>query len=369
MKKLLSVLACVFLLSGTAYGGLVAHWSFNNEADVGFDESGSAHHAVPNSSIPWINGALHFSGDDYLEASISPAVLEAYTICVRFKSSYSLKQDLTYLITRGTDTQYDNFFLRWAGSGRMCGGHETTAGDMKVNTDPEPTSKLNNGKWQELWLTYDGIKSRIYRNGILDATENVVPPDDSGDEAPVRIGARNPATDPDHWFKGYVDDVKIYNEALTPPTIELISAYIDYGFGANRCHFYPRDLMRLNMVYDIAGGDPDGQYKVVGVGFAKYPVQRNCRRRKQRNKAVDIVGPGEHTLQFLREVPSCAEPPAVYWTNGIYVYLVDWIKVKWTVKLTTKLTKEDRTVVLDRAILFTDDAFAVHNPDDVYKGY
>ena len=76
MKKLLVVLAGVFLLSGPAYGQLVAHWSFNDEADVGFDESGNGNVADPNGPIPWVNGALHFSGDDYLDASISPPVLQ-----------------------------------------------------------------------------------------------------------------------------------------------------------------------------------------------------------------------------------------------------------------------------------------------------
>ena len=357
------MLACVFLLSGTAYGGLVAHWSFNNEADVGFDESGNAHHAVPNGSIPWVNGALDFDGDDYLEASISPSVLPEYTVCVRFKSSSSLKKDLTYLITRGiTDTLSDNFFLRWAGSGRMSGGHETTGGDVKVNTDPDmPSSKVNNGKWHELWLTYDGAKLRIYRDGILDTSKNVDSPDVSN--APVRIGARNPADDPDHWFKGYVDDVKIYDEALTPPTIKIVksSTYVDYGFGGNMNHFYPQDFMRFNVDYVIEGGDPEGEYRVVAVAFNKYPRARKCPRKKKRNKGSDIVGPGAHTLRYANLVPVCAEPPALEWA--------DCVDVKWTLKLTTKLTKEDRTVVLDRDNWLMDEALFVHSRDHVYKGY
>ncbi len=361
MKKLLSVLACVFLLSGTAYGGLVAHWSFNNEADVGFDESGNAHHAVPNGPILWVNGALHFSGDDYLEASISPSVLPEYTVCVRFKSSSSLKKDLTYLITRGiTDTLSDNFFLRWAGSGRMSGGHETTGGDVKVNTDPDmPSSRVNNGKWHEVWLTYDGTTLKIYRDGTLDAFKDVDSPDDS--DAPVRIGAGNPATDPDHWFKGYVDDVKIYDEALTPPTINLISADVDYGFGGNMNHFYPLDFMRFNIDYEVQGGDPEAEYRVVAVAFNKYPRARECPRKKKRNKGSDIVGPGAHTLQYAKLVPVCAEPPALEWA--------DCVDVKWTLKLTTKLTKEDRTVVLDRDNWLMDEALFVHSRDHVYKGY
>lgn len=369
MKKFVVFLACLFLSSGTAYAGLVAHWSFNNEADVGFDESGNGNVAIPNGSISWVKGSLFFDGDDYLDASISPPLLSQYTVCLRFKSTSALSKDLTYLITRAehTDpdvqTDTDNFFLRWLGSGRMCGGHTTADGEEKVNTENpgvDPGAKINNGKWHELWLTYDGTKLRIYRDGILDASKNIGPPDASGSVAPVRIGARNTAAQPEHWFKGYVDDVKIYDEALTPPTIELISAYVDYGFGGNMNHFYPRDLMRFNIDYVIQGGDPKAQYRVVAVALNKYPLARGCARKKKINKGFDIVRPGAHTLRYSKEVPACAEPPALEWA--------DCVDVNWTLKLTTKLTKEDRQVILYRDSWLMDEALFVHSEDNIYKG-
>lgn len=355
MKKLLAVFACVFLLYGTAHGGLVAHWSFNNEADIGADESGHGYELDTYGNPTWERGTLCFDGDgDYLEASISPSVLPQYTVCVRFKSSSALVKDSTHLISRISDAQYNNFFLRWAGAGRMSGGHQTAAGDVKVNTDAEPTSKLNNGKWHELWLTYNGTKLKIYRDGTLDASKTADPPGDSGNQALIRIG---------DLFKGCIDDVKICDEALTPPTISIVpsSTYVDYGFGGNMNHFYPQDFMRFNVDYLVEGGDPDGEYKVVAVALNRYPLARACPRKKKINKGSEIVGAGSHTLRYMNLVPVCAEPPAVEWA--------DCVDVAWTLKLTTKLTSEDRQVVLDSDTWLMNDALFIHNSDQAYKGY
>ncbi len=360
MKKLVvSVLACLFLLSGSAYGGIVAHWSFNNQEDVGFDESGNNHQANINGDPTWNKGGLYFWGNnDYLEAFISPLYdLDTYTVCVRFKTS---KKNYC-LITRGTsvDTQHDNFFLRGVGilnssDSQICGGHEVLTGgveeEVKVNT--EAVSPVNNNKWHEVWLTYDGATLKIYRDGILDEAKEVLAPGyQSGDDAPVRIGAKNSSGLAGDWFEGYIDDIKIYDEALAPPSIKILSAYVDYGFGANMNHFYPRDLMRFNIDYEIEAGDPDGQYRVVAIAFNKYPRARGCSRKKKRNKGIDIVVPGRHTLQFVKKVPLCAEPPREKWG--------DWIDVKWTLKMTTKLTPEDRSVVLCREKLLIQEALCV----------
>lgn len=365
------MLFCVFLFSGPAYGELVAHWSFNDQNNVGLDETGNGHDADIYGDPTWHKGALYFWGnDDYLEAFLSSDDLaylfEKYTVCVRFKTS----KENYYLITRGTsvDTQHDNFFLRGVGipestDSRVSGGHEilTSGVEEAVEVNTELASPLNNNKWHEVWLTYDGATLRIYRDGILDEEKEVLAPGyQSGDDAPVRIGAMNPATLAGHWFEGYIDDIKLYDTAITPPTVELISAYVDNGFGGNMNHFYPRDFMGFNMDYHIEGGDPDGLYRVVGVAWAKYPLVRFCPRKKKRNRGVDFVGPGRHTLRFFKQVPPCAEPPPEEWA--------DCIDVKWTVKLTTKFTKEDRNVVLDRDGWLMDEALFVHSSDHAYLG-
>ena len=59
------------ITEGTA--GLVAHWSFDDQSDPGFDYSGNNNHAIPYGGADWIadgisGGAMSFDGiDGYLD--------------------------------------------------------------------------------------------------------------------------------------------------------------------------------------------------------------------------------------------------------------------------------------------------------------
>ena len=84
-----------------------------------------------------------------------------------------------------------------------------------------PVDTTFNGVWHHLAGTYDGTQLKLYVDGILQATQ-----EHTGSIAPsifnVNIG-RN-AECPDRFYEGLIDDVGIYDRALSAETIAALAS-------------------------------------------------------------------------------------------------------------------------------------------------
>ena len=83
-------------------------------------------------------------------------------------------------------------------------------------TYTEGNTLISNNAWYHITATYDGTHTRIYLNGEYDGGEARVVNTPSGT---IKIGNR--ANDV-HTFNGFIDDVCVYNRALTSEEIKLI---------------------------------------------------------------------------------------------------------------------------------------------------
>ncbi len=75
---------------------------------------------------------------------------------------------------------------------------------------PRDSTQLTEGVWYFYVGTYDGLVQRLYRNGVEVDSKDYTGTTSSGGE--TDIGSR-PTEDSD-FFKGIIDDVRIYNRAL-----------------------------------------------------------------------------------------------------------------------------------------------------------
>jgi len=71
----------------------------------------------------------------------------------------------------------------------------------------------NDGKWHHVVGTYDRITTtaKIYIDGVLKNTNNAITTGPTSNTAPLLIGSRSGS----NGFGGSVDDVRVYNYALT----------------------------------------------------------------------------------------------------------------------------------------------------------
>ena len=86
----------------------------------------------------------------------------------------------------------------------------------RINPVCQP-SPLPINTWTHLALTYNGSTLTLYRNGVAVANSNV-----SGTLSPTTLNLQIGGSQFGEYFKGLIDEVRIYNRALTATEIQAI---------------------------------------------------------------------------------------------------------------------------------------------------
>ncbi len=105
----------------------------------------------------------------------------------------------------------------------LAGGQARPSGYVRVNpvasttdTAVRGTAALTLNTWTHIAVTYDGANLRFYVNGVLRGTVartgNI-----ASNNGAIRIGGNNSSLQ--EFFRGLIDDVRIYNRALTAAQI------------------------------------------------------------------------------------------------------------------------------------------------------
>ena len=216
---------------------LVAYYPFNGNAN---DESGNGHHGSIISNPVFIpdrhgnqNSALSFDGiDDWIEvnsSSLFPS--DAITICYWINRNGNDITSFQNYISK--EPSFQSFILDYSGSeNRLGSGYWLGSPGVwtSYGTNYEVTD-LN--EWIFYAFSYDNTTqtAKSYVNGVLDST--VVETDPNYYLRPsnqkMYIG-RNGSANVYH-IQGFLDDVRIYNRALTEE--EILDLYDDGG-GANQ---------------------------------------------------------------------------------------------------------------------------------------
>ena len=206
--------------------GLVLYLPFDEgKGNIAHDYSGHGNHGVIYGA-KWVNGisgkALEFDGvDDYVEvansSSLNPSTQITLCAWIRFqeggtynpriisKLPYAFGDEPGYeLITGKTGVSRIVYF--------RCG----------PNTRIQTKDSIWEGQWYFLTATYDGHVLKIFVNGILDTQENATVTINSGTR-PLNIGRKN-VEGYDH-FHGIIDEVRIYNRALSEEEIQALYRY------------------------------------------------------------------------------------------------------------------------------------------------
>ena len=125
--------------------------------------------------------------------------------------------DMAYYNFEGCDDPVQNKFENFYGS--YGDGQAAAAGARDDST------YIRAGRWYKVIFTYDGVTAKLYINGQLkvsNQTSTTFTPSD----APIYIGA-SPDSEYPYWFTGVIDEIRIYNKALTESEIEILSQTSD----------------------------------------------------------------------------------------------------------------------------------------------
>jgi len=222
---------------------LVAWWKFDEtEGSSAGDSSGNNLVGTLVGNPQWrplggkVGGALEFDGeDDYVDIDESESLdisgdqitVSAWINAERINerqviAAKTALADNTWLVEINPLDFSDgklNFFLN-------TDGRETNSGSE---------SAIDVGTWYHVAFVYNGMEKMIYIDGKFDASEahsgNI-----ATNDQPVRIASWGGLSDSSQTrhFTGKIDDVRIYNYALSEADIAAIYAGKELGEGGNR---------------------------------------------------------------------------------------------------------------------------------------
>jgi hypothetical protein len=206
----------VTLPSFESHPGLVAAWGFDEGAGTeAHDATGAGHHATLTGQA-WVAGkygsALQF-GSDNLAVASSPwlDLSQSMTLSAWVLPDVELEAS-PIVLQKGWQPAY---FLRpgswWAAeTGIRAENYDWFALQAPRDVEAKP------GAWTHVAGTYDGSMVRLYLNGAQVAETPASVPIPKVDGA-VMIGGNG---DPNALFPGRLDEIRIYNRALSAAEIE-----------------------------------------------------------------------------------------------------------------------------------------------------
>jgi hypothetical protein len=376
-------------------GQLVAYYPFNGNAN---DESGNGNHgtvhgaALTTDRFANPDSAYSFDGvDDYIEVSNSPTLEISNSISLVAWVKI-IDPGVPQIMIKREGTHFPPWFPGEAGFQFGLDGDDHPSfgtGATSLGGWSHATSTLEHGLWYLIVATYDNDTQKIFVNGEFVGSRSY-PGQLGANSESLYIGV-NP-TDPTQSFDGTIDDIRIYNRALSEPEIQelylegaspvdsdgdgvpddedncpnspdgapvdangcsaqitLIDAKVRGGWGGSHRHFWVDDYKAIFKIdFEITGGPEGAQYKVIGIADSDYEY---CNEKKaERAKKAGYFGPGLHTIKFRKRIPSCVFPPD--WVTQDR----EWVPVKWKIKLKT----EDGLTLLDKDKQRTSDTFCVH---------
>ena len=229
---IITVLLCTSLSNGQVDPkSVVAFWLFDEASgNVARDSSGHGYDADLKENPVWVEGkfrhALEFQGESYLEIRNS-----SQNLPFGGSDPFSIT---AWVRNQGGGTVIGKF------NGGIIGAYILSIngdGTVSFHREVEPWSfsgnmALPDNDFGHVAVTYDGAEMKIYINGEFDSSQERGP-QNTDTATPVLIGARFTNDVPSEFFNGALDEVAIFNVALTEQQIREIMYGLSFPKASN----------------------------------------------------------------------------------------------------------------------------------------
>ena len=282
MRRLSIVLVMLTALCFRAWAqhekGLVAYWDFDQgKGDILHDRSGNKNDGKIHGA-KWLKldkgYALRFNGvDAYVDCGSGEIlnITDKITIEAWIKAGptsgpivakYGSGSDHSYLLSYSSGA--NNIYLRLSG---------TTGSDLTSTTDVAHDKWHHIDRWYYVVGTWDGSVARLYIDGIQEDSKSKSGTMNSNN-VPVTIGRA--ARWGHRWFNGTIDEVRIYNRALSGDEVkrryELMTRKREYLVSITRASrkgpvaHWDFDEGKGDVLHDRTGNNNHG--KIYGATWA-----------------------------------------------------------------------------------------------------
>ncbi|MFH1718542.1 MAG: LamG domain-containing protein, partial [Planctomycetota bacterium] len=216
------IIITVLLCTPPGYGqvdpkSVVAYWLFDEASgSAAADSSGHGYDADLKQNPAWVDGkfghALEFKNGNYLEIRNSSRNLPFGGATPFTITAWVKNQGGGTVIGKFNGGVIGAYILAVNGSGTVTFHREV---------DPwtfDGTLALPDNEFGHIAATYDGTDMKIYVNGEYDSSQPRGP-QNTDTVTPVLIGARFTNNVPSDFFSGVLDEVALFNTALTEQQI------------------------------------------------------------------------------------------------------------------------------------------------------
>ena len=203
--------------------GLAGAWSFNVSGSLGMDSSSNNNTLTPQGSAAYsasgqIGGALSLNGtSDYLSAAVFPQGVptnnSSYTVAAWIKPTATGSKGIIGWGNYGTDSSVNAFRLNGAnGFSHYWWGNDAVADATTLGIN------LTDGQWHHAAAVYDGTNRSMWLDGLLLTSSQPGTPNNA-QPLNFRIGQ----TYPGEYFQGLLDEVAVWNLALSSEQITALA--------------------------------------------------------------------------------------------------------------------------------------------------
>jgi gliding motility-associated-like protein len=205
------------VLPANLQNGLVGYWPFCGNAN---DESGNGNNGTVNGATLTTdrfgnaNNAYSFNGvDNSIESGLDTLPNNAYTIASWLITSISQPNEIGIVVSRTTWNVSTGLYVF---NNSQYLQSTSTCSNFYYNS--YSVNPLNDGIWHFYVATFNGFQFKIYLDGILTSTipSNI----QMCIDAPFIFGNDNLV--PNRFFSGKLDDIGIWDHALTSAEIQQL---------------------------------------------------------------------------------------------------------------------------------------------------
>ncbi len=219
----------MFLAIGTVYAdpSLVGHWKLDEgTGPTAIDSSGNGNDGTligapgPSWTTGKIGQALDFDGtDDYVAV---PFILDLSTTDMTttvwiYASGEDTTNDSNSIVQQENGTGIGRTWLRRASSSSTSHLPKIVFSFIGARF-LESTTLIELNTWYFVVVTVEGTTRKIYVNGIEEDSNTNTP---EASDGAMRIGSQKAGVSGEKW-EGIIDDVRIYNRALSGSEIEKL---------------------------------------------------------------------------------------------------------------------------------------------------
>ncbi len=262
--------------------GLVGYWAMNDGTGTAVgDSSGNGYNGFFSGSVSWATGkrggAIDFAGGNINSNNSTPFNFGNNSFSVGAWFKLDTTTSYKTIVSKGGFWANDEFVL-YANSGVLY--FYVDKGGVKYYT---PTISLATNVWYHAFGVYDGSNINLYLNGAF-VGQTAVSNLNIGNATNLRIGSGGGGSDA---FDGLIDDVRVYNRALSAAEIAALYAQNETKVNASTNSKMTDGLVGL---WSFDGSDVSGS--------TNYDKSGNSRNATSTGSPVPAIGKIGQAMNF-----------------------------------------------------------------------